>query len=124
MLKVQRKFTSANCNCDDASGVPLTQPLAPDTVLLPQEFPVLWRLYAKSNEIYQFAQLLFDTDEVARHVTPILKAILDAQSGRQSEIAPKMRGNFDANYKHLQVLIRRVRQRFKRMVQHPIRTYV
>lgn len=62
----------------------------------------------QSNQIFQFAQLLFDTDDVARHATPILKAILDAQSARQSEIAQKMRGNPDANYKQLQRFMQKV----------------
>lgn len=62
----------------------------------------------QSNQIFQFAQLLFDTDDVARQATPILKAILDAQSARQSEIAQKMRGNPDANYKQLQRFMQKV----------------
>ena len=62
----------------------------------------------QSNQIFQFAQLLFDSDAVARQATPILKAILDAQSARQSEIAQKMRGTPDANYKHLQRFMQKV----------------
>lgn len=62
----------------------------------------------QSTQIFRFAQLLFDTDDVARHATPILKAILDAQSARQSEIAQHMRGNPDANYKHLQRFMHKV----------------
>ncbi len=62
----------------------------------------------QSNQIFQFAQLLFDNDEIARQATPILKAILDAQSARQSEIAQKMRGTPEANYKHLQRFMQKV----------------
>ena len=62
----------------------------------------------QSNQIFQFAQLLFDTAEVARQATPILKAILDAQSARQSEIAQKMRGKPEANYKQLQRFMQKV----------------
>lgn len=49
-----------------------------------------------------FAQLLFDSKEVARQAAVILKAILDAQSPRLSEIAQKMPGTPVANYKQLQ----------------------
>lgn len=62
----------------------------------------------QSNQIFQFAQLLFDSDDEARQATPILKAILDAQSARQSEIAQKMRGTPEANYKHLQRFMQKV----------------
>lgn len=62
----------------------------------------------QSNQIFQFTQLLFDTDEIAHQATPILKAILDAQSARQSEIAQHMRGTPDANYKHMQRFMQKV----------------
>jgi hypothetical protein len=62
----------------------------------------------QSNQIFQFAQLLFDTDDVAHQATSILKAVLDAQSARQSEIAQKMRGTPDANYKRLQRFMNKV----------------
>ena len=62
----------------------------------------------QSTQIYQFAQVLFDSDDVARQATPILKAILDAQSARQSEIAQKMRGTPEANYKHMQRFMQKV----------------
>ncbi|MCC7161962.1 MAG: transposase [Anaerolineae bacterium] len=62
----------------------------------------------QSTQIFRFAQMLFDTDAVARQVTPILKAILDAQSARLSEIAQKMRGTPAANYKHLQRFMQNV----------------
>lgn len=62
----------------------------------------------QSTQIFRFAQMLFDTDAVARQVTPILKAILDAQSARVSEIAQKMRGTPAANYKHLQRVMQKV----------------
>jgi hypothetical protein len=56
----------------------------------------------KSIPFFQFAQLLFDTKDLARKATVILKAILEAQSPRLSEIAQKMPGKPAANYKHLQ----------------------
>jgi hypothetical protein len=62
----------------------------------------------QSTQIFRFAQMLFDTDDVARHATPILKAILAAQSARLSEIAQKMRGNPEANYKQLQRFMNKV----------------
>lgn len=62
----------------------------------------------QSNQIFQFAQWLFDSEAVARQATPILKAILDAQSPRQSEIAQKMRGTPAANYKQLQRFMHKV----------------
>ena len=62
----------------------------------------------QSNQIFQFAQLLFDTDDIAHQATAILKAILDAQSARQSDIAQKMRGTPSANYKHLQRFMQKV----------------
>lgn len=62
----------------------------------------------QSTQIYQFAQVLFDSDDVARQATPILKAILDAQSARQSEIAQKMCGTPEANYKHMQRFMQKV----------------
>jgi hypothetical protein len=62
----------------------------------------------QSNQIRQFAQLLFDADETARHATPILKAILEARSARVSDIAQHMRGTPTANYKHIQRFIQNV----------------
>ena len=62
----------------------------------------------QSNHILQFAQLLFDSEDAARHATPILKAILDGHSARVSDIAQHMRGNPDANYKHIQRFIQKV----------------
>jgi hypothetical protein len=56
----------------------------------------------KSIPFFQFAQLLFDTKDHARKATVILKAILEAQSPRLSEIAQKMPGKPAANYKHIQ----------------------
>src|SRR5512133_1787954 len=50
----------------------------------------------------KFAQLLFDSKNVARKAAVILKAILEAQSPRLSEIAQKMSGTPAANYKQLQ----------------------
>lgn len=50
----------------------------------------------------KFAQRLFDSKEVARKAAVILKAILEAQSPRLSEIAQKMPGTPVANYKQLQ----------------------
>lgn len=62
----------------------------------------------QSSQISQFAQLLFDSDEAARHATPILKAILDGRSSRVSDVAQHMRGNAAANYKHIQRFIQNV----------------
>ncbi len=56
----------------------------------------------KSIPFFAFAQLLFDSKEVARKAAVILKAILEAQSPRLSEIAQKMPGTPAANYKRLQ----------------------
>jgi hypothetical protein len=56
----------------------------------------------KSIPFFQFAQLLFDSKDLARKATVILKAILEAQSPRLSEIAQKMPGTPAANYKHIQ----------------------
>jgi hypothetical protein len=49
-----------------------------------------------------FAQLLFDSKKVAHQAAGILRAILEAQSPRLSEIAQKMSGTPVANYKQLQ----------------------
>lgn len=62
----------------------------------------------QSNQIFRFAQFLFDTDDVARQATPLLKAILEAQSARLSEIAQKMHGAPAANYKQLQRFMQKV----------------
>lgn len=56
----------------------------------------------KSIPFFEFAQLLFDSKDCARKAAVILKAILEAQSPRLSEIAQKMPGTTDANYKQLQ----------------------
>ena len=56
----------------------------------------------KSIPFFQFAQLLFDSTADARKGASILKAILEAQSPRLSEIAQKMQGSPEANYKCLQ----------------------
>jgi hypothetical protein len=62
----------------------------------------------QSNQIRQFAQLLFDSDDTARQATPILKAILEARSARVSQMAQHMRGTPAANYKHIQRFIQTV----------------
>lgn len=62
----------------------------------------------QSNQILQFAQLLFDSDVTARQATPILKAILDGRSARVSDIAQHMRGSAEANYKHIQRFMQKV----------------
>jgi len=62
----------------------------------------------QSNQIRQFAQWLFDSDGAARHATPILKAILDGRSARVSDVAQHMRGNAEANYKHIQRFMQNV----------------
>jgi len=56
----------------------------------------------KSIPFFLFAQLLFDSKDLARKGAIILKAILEAQSPRLSEIAQKMPGKPEANYKSLQ----------------------
>ncbi len=62
----------------------------------------------QSNQIFQFAQFFFDSQEVARHAAPILKAILDARSARVSEMAQHMRGTASANYKQIQRFLTKV----------------
>jgi hypothetical protein len=62
----------------------------------------------QSNQIFQFAQLVFDSEDAARHATPILKAILAARSSRVSALAQHMRGSTEANYKHIQRFIQNV----------------
>ena len=52
----------------------------------------------KSIPFFQFAQLLFDSKEDAHKGAIILKAILEAQSPRLSDIAQKMPGTPEANY--------------------------
>jgi len=56
----------------------------------------------KSIPYFDFAQALFDSKDHARKAAVILKAILEAQSPRLSEIAQKMPGKPDANYKQIQ----------------------
>ncbi len=56
----------------------------------------------KSIPFFHFAQLLFDSKDPARKAAVILKAILDAQSPRLSDIAQKMPGTPEANYKQIQ----------------------
>lgn len=56
----------------------------------------------KSIPFFLFAQLLFDSKDLARKGAIILKAILEAQSPRLSEIAQKMPGKAAANYKFMQ----------------------
>src|SRR4051812_40997468 len=62
----------------------------------------------QSTHIAQYAQMLFDSTAAADHATPILQAILDARSARVSEIAQKMSGTADANYKQIQRFIEKV----------------
>lgn len=62
----------------------------------------------QSSQVFQFAQLLFDSDDVARQAAPILKAILDGHSARVSAIAQQMRGSSEANYKHIQRFLQKV----------------
>jgi len=62
----------------------------------------------QSNQIFQFAQSLFDSEEAARQATPLLKAILDARSARVSDIAQHMRGTPAANYKQIQRFLQKV----------------
>lgn len=56
----------------------------------------------QSIPFFQFAQLLFDSKEDARKGALILKAILEAQSPRLSDIAQKMPHKPEANYKCIQ----------------------
>jgi hypothetical protein len=56
----------------------------------------------KSIPFFHFAQLLFDSKDLARQAAVILKAILEAQSPRLSDIAQKMPGTPAANYKQIQ----------------------
>jgi Transposase DDE domain len=56
----------------------------------------------KSIPFFHFAQLLFDSKDLARTAAVILKAILEAQSPRLSDIAQKMPGTPEANYKQIQ----------------------
>jgi len=61
----------------------------------------------KSIPFLQFAQLLFDSKEDARKGAIILKAILEAQSPRVSDLAQKMPGKPEANYKFIQRFLAR-----------------
>lgn len=67
----------------------------------------------KSIPFFQFAQLLFDSKESARKGAIILKAILEAQSPRLSEIAQKMPGKSPANYKVIQRFLARQIQKIR-----------
>lgn len=62
----------------------------------------------KSIPFFHFAQMLFDSKDLARQAAVILKAILEAQSPRLSELAQKMPGTPDANYKQIQRFLRKV----------------
>jgi len=59
----------------------------------------------KFINLFEFVRYLFDSDSVAKKVSMILKAVLEAQSPRISEIAQKMPGNADSNYKMIQRLL-------------------
>src|SRR5512141_362192 len=56
----------------------------------------------QSIPFLHFAQLLFDSKKVAHKAAVILRAILEAQSPRVSEIAQKMSGTPAANSKQVQ----------------------
>lgn len=62
----------------------------------------------KSIPFFHFAQLLFDSKDLARHAAVILKAMLEAQSPRLSEIAQKMPGTPSANYKQIQRFLAKI----------------
>lgn len=62
----------------------------------------------QSSQILQFAQMLFDSPDVARQATPILKALLEGRSARVSDIAQHMHGRAAANYKHVQRFMQNV----------------
>lgn len=67
-----------------------------------------WVRTLPESEHHTSRVLGIDTDDVARQATSILKAILDAQSARQSEIAQHMRGTAEANYKQMQRFMQKV----------------
>ena len=56
----------------------------------------------KSIPFFDFAQVLFDSKDDARKAAAILKAMLEVQSPRLTDIAQKMTGKPDANYKQIQ----------------------
>lgn len=62
----------------------------------------------KSIPFLHFAQMLFDSKDLARQAAVILKAMLEAQSPRLSDIAQKMPGTPDANYKQIQRFLRKI----------------
>ena len=62
----------------------------------------------KSIPFFHFAQLLFDSKDLTRQAAVILKAILEAQSPRLSEIAQKMPGTPSANYKQIQRFLAKI----------------
>jgi hypothetical protein len=62
----------------------------------------------QSIPFFHFAQLLFDSKDLAHKAATILKAILEAQSPRLSEIAQKMPGTPDANYKQIQRFLAKI----------------
>jgi hypothetical protein len=62
----------------------------------------------KSIPFFHFAQLLFDSKDLARNAAVILKAILEAQSPRLSDIAQKMPGTPAANYKQIQRFLAKI----------------
>jgi hypothetical protein len=62
----------------------------------------------KSIPFFHFAQLLFDSKDLARKAAVIFKAILEAQSPRLSEIAQKMPGTPAANYKQIQRFLAKI----------------
>lgn len=56
----------------------------------------------KFIRIFEFAQQLFSEQKTARQASQIIEGILEARSPRLSEIAAKMAGNAEANYKRVQ----------------------
>lgn len=56
----------------------------------------------KCNEVLKFAQYLFDEEPLAEKGAEILQGILAAQSPRMSDIAQKMSGKAERNYKVIQ----------------------
>lgn len=62
----------------------------------------------KSIPFFHFAQLLFDSQDLARKAAVILQAMLEAQSPRLSDIAQKMPGTPAANYKQIQRFLRKI----------------
>ena len=60
----------------------------------------------KFMRIKAFAKQLYVKDKTAQKASEILAGIMEAQSPRISDIADKMTGNYDKNYKKIQRLLK------------------